>query len=170
MKYSVSPRFAKSRLVCFGGLLAALAFVLQSAPVWSAFGLALSPLSTAPAAAAAILSPLCGISVFLSASVMLLIVSAQEALIFMLGTGLLGVVLGLTMRRDAAFGISAAGLSLLIGLYVLFYVCGVSLFGPFTQYIQGFAEIFLIAFSVLYAALWRVLLRCVFKRLKGVKT
>jgi hypothetical protein len=170
MKHSASQRLKTSRLVCFGGLLAALSFMLQSAPVWSAFGLALSPLSTAPIAIAAFLSPLCGIAAFLSVSVLLLLLSAQEALISIFSTGLLGLVLGLTQRSGAAFGICAAGVSLFCGLVMLFYVCGINLFGPLTQYISGFTEIFFLLFSVVYAALWRVILKLLLSRLEGVRT
>lgn len=160
----------KAKLVCFGGLLGALSFLLQSAPVWCVFGLALSPLSTAPAAVAALLSPLCGLTAYVCVSALLLLASVQEALIFIFATGLLGLVLGFTSRAHAALGITASGLSLACGLTILFYICGINLFGPLTQYVSGFTEIFIILFSVLYAALWRVITKLLFGRLKGVNT
>jgi hypothetical protein len=144
--------------------------MLQSAPVWTAFGLVLSPLSTAPIAVAAFLSPLCGIAAFFSVPALLLLLSAQEALIFVFSTGLLGLVLGLTLKLPAALGIPTAGVSLFCGLNMLFYVCGINLFGPFTEYISGFFEIFFLLFSVAYAALWRVILKLLLSRIKGVKT
>jgi hypothetical protein len=159
----------KAKIVCFGGILTALSVMFQIAPVvLPGVGLALSPLSTAPAAIAAFLSPAAGIIAYLSAGLLLLLLDTQEALIFLLSTGALGLVLGLLLHNNFFVRTLASGFTLFCGINILFYGFGINLFGPATAYVSGFIEAFFILFSVLYAAAWSVILKLLFKPLKAL--
>ena len=159
-----------ARIVCLGGVFTALAVVLQSAPVWMpGLGLALSPVSTAPVAAAACISPVTGFAVLICASAILFGISAQEALIFVFSTGILGLVLGLLNNRKFWISICTAGTVLFGGLALLFYAFGIKIMGPLTDILESSLPAFFILFSLAYAAGWATLIKFLFKRLKLLK-
>lgn len=152
-------------MVAFGGISTALSVLFQSAPLWlPVAGHALSPLATFPVAAAAFLSPACGVLSFLCISGILLFVSVHETLIFILSTGLLGIALGLLRKTSFALRTCIAGTALFGGMNILFFVLGVNLFGPLTQSLSGFIGVFFFIFSMLYAGFWSGVLQLVMRR------
>jgi hypothetical protein len=155
-----------ARIVCLGGVLTALAVILQSAPVWMpGVGLALSPLSTAPVAVAACVSPIAGIAVLVCSAAILLGIDLQEALIFVFGTGILGFVLGLLNSKRFWIRVCGAGTALSGGLMLLAYAFGINIIGPLTIMLADFLPVFSILFSLLYSAGWAALLKVLSKRL-----
>lgn len=123
------------RYICLGGILAAITVILQSAPVYlPVIGLVLSPLSTLPIAMATVINAYLGIMVLISSSLILIIVSIQEALILLFATGLIGLILGgLIHRRGYLASILAALVSLMIGLMILTYIVAIPGFRDFTS-------------------------------------
>jgi hypothetical protein len=90
-----------ARLVSIGGIFAAFAILLQSSPVFlPGIGLLLSPFASLPIALASAASIYLGIITMLSSASILLLISPQEAVIFLLATGLLGLVLGASYNKS----------------------------------------------------------------------
>jgi len=154
-------------MVCLGGLSAAISVLLQSAPVWlPALGMALSPLSTVPVAFIASISPLTGFISFLGTGAMLCAVSIQEALIFIFSTGLLGLAVGMLIKRKMIIRLGLSGGALFCGLNVLLLVFKINLFGSDIQHMTIFLQFCLALFSVSYALIWSGIIRLIIKRLR----
>lgn len=62
------------------------------------------------------LPPIAGVITFLCAGALIAMINVQEALIFIFSTGLLGLVLGLLLRRNIAIRTLVSGLALYFGL------------------------------------------------------
>lgn len=157
----------KARMVCLGGISAAICVLLQSAPVWlSPLGMALSPLSTIPVALIASVSPLTGLISYLSAGALLCAVSFQEALIFAFGTGLLGLAVGVSIKNKLITRSAISGSVLFCGLTILLFVFRISLFGPLIQQFWSVTQLGLALFSFIYAAFWSGIMKFIVIRLK----
>ncbi len=162
--------FSKAKIVCFGGINASLAIIFQTAPIWlPMLGMAISPLSTLPVGVITFISPIAGVVTFLCASLLILAINVQEALIFFFSTGLLGLVLGLFLRKHIVARTLIPGLALFCGLNSLFYIFNINIFGPVTQYISGFIQIFFILFSILYSVFWSGLISLLITKLSKFK-
>lgn len=154
----------KMKLVQFisiGGLLTSLAVLFQSAPVFlPALGLALSPLSTLPIAIAAIFNVLLGMIAFFSSALILILISPQEAMIFLFSTGLIGIVLGAFLyRKGRLFSILASAMALTIGMLVLTYIAVIPAFVEFTESISLLLTMIIyIIFSIVYMSILTILL------------
>ena len=150
------------RFICIGGILTALAVLFQSAPVFlPAIGLALSPLSTLPIAIAAVSNISLGLAVFFSSALILAIVSAQETIILLFTTGLLGIVIGaLLYRKGILISILFSSIALSLGMIFLTYIVGISAFVDLTSSLSTpLTFLIFFSFSLVYASIWNICLR-----------
>lgn len=160
------------RFICIGGILTTITVLFQSAPViLPAIGLALSPLSTLPIAIAAVSNISLGFTVFLSSALILVIVSAQETIILLFTTGLLGIVIGtLLYRKGIIISILFSSIALSLGMILLTYIVGISAFVDLASSLStplSFLIFFL--FSLVYASIWNIYLRKFMNYLSGDK-
>jgi hypothetical protein len=151
-----------SRFICIGGILTTIAVLFQSAPVFlPAIGLVLSPLSTLPIAIAAVSNISLGFTVFFSSALILAIVSAQETIILLFTTGLLGIVIGtLLYRKGIIISIFFSSIALSLGMVFLTYILGISAFVDLTSSLSiplTFLTFF--SFSLVYASIWSICFR-----------
>ncbi|MBU5675072.1 hypothetical protein KQI88_01400 [Alkaliphilus sp. MSJ-5] len=151
-----------SRFICIGGILTTVAVLFQSAPIFlPTIGLALSPLSTLPIAIAAVSNISLGFTVFFSSALILAIVSAQETIILLFTTGLLGIVIGtLLYRKGIIISILFSSITLSLGMIFLTYIVGILAFVDLTSSLS-IALTFLIffLFSLVYASIWNICFR-----------
>lgn len=150
-----------AHLVSKGGILTALAVLLQSSPVFlPGAGLMLSPFSTLPVALAASMSTYAGILTLLSSAALLLFISPQEAIIFLSATGPLGLALGACYKKGIIKTIAAAGATLFIGINILIHGAGIAAFGGFTQGSSLITSTLIyLVFSFFYSAFWVLVLK-----------
>jgi len=150
------------RLICIGGVLTAIAVLFQSAPVFlPAIGLALSPLSTLPIAIAAVSNIALGLTVFFSSALILVIVSAQETIILLFTTGLLGIIIGtLLYRKGITISILFSSVALFLGMIFLTYIAGIPAFVDLTSPLSiPFTFLIFFSFSLVYASIWNICFR-----------
>lgn len=148
------------QFISIGGLLTSLAVLLQSAPVFlPAIGLALSPLSTLPIAIAAIFNVFLGMIAFFSSAFILILISPQEAMIFLFSTGLIGIVLGAFLyRKGRLFSILTSAMALTIGMLILTYIAAIPAFVEFTESISFLLTMLIyIIFSFVYMSILTIL-------------
>lgn len=147
------------RFICIGGILTAVAVLFQSAPVFlPAIGLVLSPLSTLPIAIASVSNIYLGFSVLFSSTLILAIISTQEAVILLFTTGLLGIVIGtLLYRKEIIISILFSSITLSLGMIFLTYIVGIPGFVDLTSSLST-TLIFLIffSFSLVYSSIWNI--------------
>ncbi len=153
--------------ICICAVLTVFAVLFQSAPVFLPMaGMLLSPLATFPIALAAHESKSLGAASYFAAGAILLFIFPEEALIFFLTTGIIGLSLGI-YNRSFLKAIAATTGILFGGMNLLTYLAGISLFGDLTRNLpfwDSFAPYLL--FSLGYAAAWVLLLRYIFRILE----
>jgi hypothetical protein len=150
------------RFICVGGILTTVAVLFQSAPVFlPGIGLTLSPLSTLPIAIAAVSNISLGFAVFFSSALILTVVSAQETIILLFTTGLLGIVIGtLLYRQGIIISILFSSITLSLGMIFLTYIAGVSAFVDLTSSIStSLTFLIFFSFSIVYASVWNICFR-----------
>ncbi|MEW9095518.1 MAG: hypothetical protein AB2417_10600 [Clostridiaceae bacterium] len=150
------------KFICIGGILTTIAVLFQSAPVFlPAIGLALSPLSTLPIAIAAVSNISLGFTVFFSSALILVIVSAQETIILLFTTGLLGIVIGtLLYRKGIIISILSSSIALSLGMIFLTYIVGISAFVDLTSPLSvPLTFLIFFSFSLVYASIWNICFR-----------
>lgn len=150
------------RFICIGGILTTIAVLFQSAPVFlPAIGLALSPLSTLPIAIAAVSNISLGFAVFFSSALILVIVSAQETIILLFTTGLLGIVMGtLLYRKGLIISILFSSIALSLGMISLTYIVGISAFVDLaSQLSTPLTFLIFFSFSLVYTSIWSICFR-----------
>lgn len=148
--------------ICIGGILTSIAVLFQSAPVFlPAIGLALSPLSTLPIAIAAVCNISLGFTVFFSSALILVIVSAQETIILLFTTGLLGIVIGtLLYRKGIIISILFSSIALSIGMIFLTYIVGIPAFIDLTSPLSApLTFLIFFSFSIVYSSIWNICFR-----------
>lgn len=150
-----------SKTICLGGILSAIAIFTQSAPVFlPQIGLFLSPLSTLPMAIAAKLLRRYGILSYLCAAFILFFISSQESMIFLVTTGLLGVVLGLLIHKRMSIVILISGVFLFFGICILIFIIGIPAFGDFLIDKSLLIRLSIYGvFSFFYTSLWSIAFR-----------
>ena len=159
----------RPRNLTMGALLAALAVGFQASPLYLPFiGISFSSLSTLPIAMAGYMEPMTGLLAYLAAGLIMITLSVPQALIFFLSSGLLGLCLGILMKRQAPFfvvvGVSASLLS--IGIFSLGFLLGI----PVLPWLTGMQRVYLmpvaLCFTFLYSAVWVPVLAAVIARMK----
>lgn len=155
-----------ARNICYCAVLTVIAVLFQSAPVFFPLaGMALSPLSTLPVALASCESKSLGAASYAAAGLILLLIYPEEALIFFLATGAIGIPLGIFARSPVKAAAVTAGV-LFAGMNALTYLAGISLFGDMTQgasFLDSLPPYLL--FSLAYAAVWALITKYTVKML-----
>lgn len=154
-------RNSSTQTICIGGILTTLAILFQSSPVFlPGIGLFLSPFATLPIAMAALTSIYSGIIALFASTFILLLINPQEAVIFLMTTGPLGLVLGASYTKGIVQSVSLAGGTLFLGINILTQVTGIAVFGSMTpsSSIVLATSIFML-FSVLYSIIWVLFLK-----------
>jgi hypothetical protein len=153
-----------------GAFLAAVAFALQSASLYfPVLGASLSSLSTLPIALAGYLNINTGILAYIVTGLLLGLWSVPRALFFYCGAGLLGLSLGILMKRRVPFLylVCLSGIIMALGLLCVSFFLKWPLL-PWLQSDKRFLLIpIMLAWSTIYAAIWVPVLRGVLSRLKG---
>ncbi|MCX7772348.1 MAG: hypothetical protein N2376_04455 [Clostridia bacterium] len=157
-----------ARGICLGGLFSAVAVLFQSAPVYLAgAGLMLSPFSTLPIALLSFMSPPLGLAAYAASAFILFMISTQEAVIFMLATGLLGLALGGLHKKGFILCEGASAVALFAGVVIMTYLVGIPSFGSLTAKFTVFAGLlFILAFSIVYSWVWQFILRVIIRLLR----
>ena len=115
-----------AQIVSIGGILTTLAVLFQSLPVFlPGMGLIISPLATLPIALAAVGSTNLGVILLFSSTLILLLISPQEAVIFLFATGLLGLTLGASYNKRIPQSIATATITLFTGINILIHIVGI---------------------------------------------
>jgi hypothetical protein len=160
------------RALAFAAMMAGLAVVLQTAPVWltEPAGYALSIFASLPPAVAAAVYPREAIWACVAAALLCLFISPQEAAVFALTNGIFGLGLGLTARAglQPLRSILLAAAALFGGMALLTWGLGVAALGEelldrgMLWTLAAYAG-FAMAWSGLFTGLFRVICRRVLK-------
>ncbi len=150
-----------AQTVSVGGILTALAILFQSAPIFlPVMGLILSPLSTLPITLATMRSRYLGMMVYLSSTLILLLLNPQEAIIFMMTTGLLGLSLGISYNKKIVPSMAISTVTLFIGINLLKNAMGLAVFGGMTPEAAFIIEAAIFAlFAFAYSVVWLFLIK-----------
>jgi len=146
----------KGKWVAFTGLLSAITTILHAAPVFlPVIGLALSPLSSLPVIIGALLLGDKVLAMFLTTTALLFLISAKEAIIFLLATGPLGLAVSLVVIPTVPFWKkSLLSTSLLsCGTFLLIFFVGL----PGLQNIVGAINIVILLGIILFSFLYSLL-------------
>jgi hypothetical protein len=156
-----------AQIIAVGGICSTLSVILQLAPIYfSGLGLLLSPLSSLPVIFAALNSVVCGSFSYLCTGLIILIISPHESVIFLLTTGLFGLVLGINYNKKFITAVIMSGSVLFSGINILIYFIGVAAFGDaLTDIPLHIAEIIILIFSFIYSVIWMVILKIIFRRI-----
>jgi len=162
-----------AQIVSMGGIFTTLTVMFQATPVLlPSIGLLFSPLSTLPVALSAMYSVFSGTLTLLSGTVILLFISPQEAVIFLLTTGPLGLALGIQLNKGTSTiqTLIVSATTLFLGINVLTHVVGIAAFGGLTHSFSIYltAMVFIL-FSLGYTSIWMFLLKHLLKSLLGIK-
>lgn len=139
-------------------LLSAIAAILQSMGGFlPGIGYAISPFSTAAIFLANWLFPKRGILAYLLTIVLLWIIQPSELVVFPFTTGILGVVLGLSMHflKNRLIIVFLSGAGLTMGIQFVLSVLRFPLLGPVAETsfsLHVFVYIFI--FSIVYSWVW----------------
>lgn len=162
-------RMRPSGLV-LAGMLAGLAAVLQLGPVWwPGGGYVLAMAATLPVAVGVALRPYrCNWFVLVSC-VLIGMFAVEELFVFMMTTGPLGVLLGLTIRRPAWQSVLASALGLAWGMLLLPGLAGIYPWGGVERgWTHEFTALAYGGFALGYSSLWVLLFRRVWSRITQV--
>lgn len=145
-----------SKWITLAGLLAAITTILHSAPVFlPVIGLALSPLSSLPVIIGTLLFADRVLPMFLAAAVLLFLINAQEAIIFLLATGPLGLSTALAAVPTVPFWQKSLVPALLLtcGILLLIFLVGL----PGLQNIVGHLNLTIFLAIVLFSFIYSLL-------------
>lgn len=168
-KKAAQVHYPKTVTVMIGSLLGAIAALLQSAGLFAGIGYAVSMFSTAPILLATMFSLRTGFLTYILTGLLLVILQPTEVLIFLFTTGLLGVSLGMTLKRinKALFLLFFPSAILSIGIFLLLYVFRYPISGWVFSLNMNMSIILLVpVFSLLYSWIWVTGYKKVLKRVK----
>ncbi|BBF41721.1 hypothetical protein lbkm_0401 [Lachnospiraceae bacterium KM106-2] len=153
----------RSKRIAIMGLFMALSVLFQCSPVfYPAVGLILSPLSSLPISMGCILFPQGAPAMIIGTSLLVSFISMEEAMIFALATGVVGIAVSMVIISKKAIikSIWVPGLSLYTGILTLTYIIGVPGMKDFFSDI-GIVETNLIVliFSMIYSYLWIMIIK-----------
>lgn len=146
-----------SKRITFCGLLAALTAILHAAPVFLPLaGMALSPLSSLPVLVGALFFADKALPMFLAAAALLLLISVEEAMIFLLATGPLGLAAALATVPNIPFWLRALVPTTLLtcGIFILTFIIGLPGLKDIVGSLDVVAVLALIIFSFVYSLLF----------------
>lgn len=109
-----------------------------------------------PVALAAFINHYFGAVVLLASALIIMVVNLQEALIFILTTGILGYILGsLLFKRGSLVTISASSITLTSNMMILTYAVAIPGFTVLEDSFSFISMLLLyLLFSLLYTSLW----------------
>ena len=146
-----------SKWITLAGLLTAITVILHAAPTFlPVVGLALSPLSSMPVLIGALLFADRVLPMFLAAAALLFLINVQEAIIFLLATGPLGLTAALIAVPDIPHWRKTLIPTSLLTCGILLLIFMVGLPG-LQNIVSSFSTIILLAiilFSFLYSTLF----------------
>lgn len=166
----MSPEeWKKPRSLCLGAVLAALAAGVQISPLLIPLvGVSLSALSTIPIAFAAYLNPITGFLTYLTGGSLVLLWSFPQAVIFFFTSGLIGLSLGILMKRRCRLIVVAC-----VPAFLLFLgsIAAAKLLGfPLLPWLTGQGRSMLIPIvmlgAFLYTSIWIPVLAALLSRLE----
>lgn len=152
-----------------GALFAALAYAIQMAPFYvPVVGASLSSLSTLPIALAAFLNVYTGVLTYFVTGLLLCLWSLPRALFFCCGAGLLGLSLGIMLKKGVKYLplILVSGALLTAGLIFVSVIIDLPLIPWLQQDKRVFLVPLMLVWSTIYAAIWVPILRALLARLK----
>ncbi|HEY8345835.1 MAG TPA: hypothetical protein VIL07_01005 [Symbiobacteriaceae bacterium] len=161
------------RALLLAGMMASLAVVLQTAPIWlgQPVGFALAILACLPVAFVAVVEPYAAALALLAAALLCALFQPEEGLVFGLANGPFGVALGLAFRRGH-HGWRAPlfpALTLFCGLALLTWGVGFAALGPDLRSLGlPVALVACALFAVAWSALFTPLVRLLLRRLRPV--
>ncbi|NLJ81442.1 MAG: hypothetical protein GX335_10530 [Firmicutes bacterium] len=162
-----------NKRLTIGGSLAALATLHHAAPVFlPGIGLALSPLSSLPILAAALLLADRAMPVFFATTVLLFFVNAKEAAIFVLATGPLGLstALAAVSNKPSWRAMPIAASVLTCGILLLIFSLGLPGLQNITGTINVVSFLAIMLFSLAYSFLFAGMASFLQKRLTALFT
>ena len=164
----MSKKLSKAYVICRGGILTGITVLFQSAPVLlPAIGMALSPLSSLPVLLAAVIDIPMGIVVLLSSAIIIFMVSPQEAIIFILTTGPLGITIGCSLyRKGWILTLLLSTVCLFTGMVVLTYIVDIPAFGDLSKSFSLAIVLFYLIFAFIYSSLWTFCIKRLISTLK----
>lgn len=156
------------RLV-FAAILAIVAAILQSMGGYlPGIGFLLSPLSTLPILVAIVYAEGYGILAYFLTIILLVLIQPAELFIFPFTTGLLGLVLGFTLKffKSRVIVILVSTIVLMAGICIPLYVLGFPLLGPMGLNGPNLRVLLpLFVFCLLYCFAWLLLALLVLKKM-----
>lgn len=169
MKETLNLSRIKTRRLVFGAVMTSLAIGIQIAPLYLPFvGISLSALSTLPLAVAGYLGIRTGLMTFGVSGVILLLFGVSYSFVFLFGSGLLGLCLGIMMQKKYPYPVIAllASFCLTGGVLLLGKLLGF----PVLPWLMGekrqFLMLVLSVSTFLYCSLWLPVLSVIIKRLE----
>lgn len=154
--------FARSLSYC--AVLTIFAVLFQSSPVFLPLvGMFFSPFATFPIALASYESKSLGVASYASAGLILLFIYPEEALIFFLTTGIIGIPLGAYTHSVIKSVAAAAGI-LFAGMNALTYLADIIIFGdtiPHASFLDSLLPYLL--FSLGYSVAWLFIIKFLIK-------
>lgn len=152
-----SGNYSHTMKLVFGALLSSIAFILQSAGVFTGFGYILSMMSTLPIVLATLLSFRIGVLTYLITVFLLAMFQPSELLIFTFTTGLLGISMGIGLAyfRRTLLIVSFAALCLTMGIDALLFGLRIAILGPsISSQLNSFIILGIYSFSFIYSWIW----------------
>jgi len=163
--------YSKTMRLAVAALFGSIAFILQSAGIFTGIGYILSMMSTAPLALAALLSLRIGVMTYFVTTFLLAMLQPSELLVFLFTTGLLGLSLGIGLKylKRSIFIIPFSALCLTLGIIILLYVFQFAVLGPaVTSHFSILVALGIFVFFLLYSWIWKKLSISAFKVLHKV--
>lgn len=160
-----------SKRITLAGLLTAIAVILHGAPVFlPVVGLALSPLSSVPIIIGALLFADRVLPMFLAVTALLFLVNVQEAIIFLLATGPLGLAAALVAVPAIPFWRKSLVSTLLLtcGILLLIFLVGLPGLQNIVSSLNIAIFLAIILFSFLYSSLFMGIALFVQKRMSSI--
>lgn len=160
--------FKNPQNICRGAVLASLAVVLQVAPLLiPIIGVSISALSTLPVVLAVYSNVIIGILVYIVAGVLISFWSVPQSLMFIFTSGILGLSLGICMKKRLPFMVVVITSALLMSIGLL--VVGGILKIPILPWLAGTKRVFLVPAILLsttvYSTIWMLLIRALLSRM-----
>jgi hypothetical protein len=165
----------RTRLLVYAGMLAGLAALLQTTPVWlgEPQGYLLAILACLPIAVAALVDPKAAAYALVTATLLCLLVKPQEAWVFAFTNGPLGLAVGIAVGAGRPYWMSAGvgGVVLGLGMALLTWGAGVAAMGPGTlAWDTRILVLVYFAFALVWSAGWTGAVRLIHRRLAPIIT
>jgi hypothetical protein len=158
----------RTKIVVIGGFMASLAAIFQALPVLlSEAAVILTILSAVPIYTSSRIKPIVGVLSYLVAAVLILLVSAHEAMFFLCTNGIIGVTFGSCRyyKQKKLITLFISSLSMTISLSFMNYIIGIPVFGVAIPGAIVVQIIILFLFSFIYGFLYLLFADFIYKRI-----